>query len=186
MTDRRAVIYGSDHGVTPDEKDDQLLAQRVEHWERFKGPRVGDYIEFADGVTHRFSHDHGKEWGIQTSPIGGSFYMTVGGYMSYSGGLEPCLKHNLIYEIGEQRMGGVWFFHHDHARASNAVKANIPCRVFKTSANSDHWKPTAAQNANQQLDVPELVEGLEASGLKVEVIDEHTDFSKLLGQREVD
>lgn len=29
------------------------------------------------------------------------------------------------------------------------------------------------------LDVPELVEGLEQSGLSVHVIDEHTDFSKL-------
>jgi hypothetical protein len=29
------------------------------------------------------------------------------------------------------------------------------------------------------LDVPELVEGLEASGLNVQVIDENTDFSKL-------
>ena len=71
-----ATIYGADCGVTPDEKDDQLLAQRVAHWERFKGPRVGDYIEFADGITHRFSHDHGEEWGIQTSPPGDrSFYM---------------------------------------------------------------------------------------------------------------
>jgi len=31
----------------------------------------------------------------------------------------------------------------------------------------------------KELDVPELVEGLEASGLNVHVIDENTDFSKL-------
>ena len=182
MTERIAVIYGSDHGVTADEKDNELLRQRVEHRERFKGARVGDFIDFSDGVTHRFSHDHGEEWGIQTSPIGGSFYMTPGGYLNYSGGLQPCIKHSLIYEIGETRMGGVWFFHHDYARASNAVKANIPCRVFKTSAKSDHHLKQQPE-ASQELDVPELVEGLEASGLKVEVIDEHTDFDKLLGNR---
>ena len=34
-----------------------------------------------------------------------------------------------------------------------------------------------------QRDVPELVEGLEATGLKPIVIDEHTDFDKLLGNK---
>lgn len=36
-----------------------------------------------------------------------------------------------------------------------------------------------APDPGAPLDVPELVEGLEASGLSVHVIDEHTDFSKL-------
>jgi len=36
-----------------------------------------------------------------------------------------------------------------------------------------------ATDPGAPLDVPELVEGLEQSGLKVHVIDEHTDFSKL-------
>ncbi len=36
---------------------------------------------------------------------------------------------------------------------------------------------------SQELDVPELVEGLEATGLKPIVIDEHTDFDKLLGNK---
>ena len=40
-----------------------------------------------------------------------------------------------------------------------------------------------AAQESQELDVPELVEGLESSGLKVHVIDEHTDFDKLLGTK---
>lgn len=177
----KAAIYGSDHGVIADEQDDQLLVERVKFRENFKGPRVGDFIDFADVVTHRFSHDHGKKWGIQTSPIGGSFYMTPGGYLSYSGGLQPAIKHDQLVDTGELRLGTVWFFHHDRARASSAVKANIPCRVFTTTANSDHWKqqPKTVGHVVNPVDIPELVEGLEASGLKPIVIDENTDFSKL-------
>ncbi len=37
----------------------------------------------------------------------------------------------------------------------------------------------ASDNLDLALDVPELVEGLEQSGLNVHVIDENTDFSKL-------
>lgn len=135
----KATIYGSDHNVTPDEQDSDLLTERVCKWDKRSGPRVGDYIVFADGITHRFSHDHGKEWGIQTSPIGGSFYMTPSGHSSYSGGLQPAIKHDELENTGKRRLGAVWFFHHEHATASNAVMAKIPCRVFKTSANSDHW-----------------------------------------------
>jgi len=36
-----------------------------------------------------------------------------------------------------------------------------------------------SRGKEDKLDVPELVEGLEASGLNVHVIDENTDFSKL-------
>jgi len=140
MSEIKEGIYGSDHNVTPDQQDSQLLADRVGHWDQRTGPRVGDYIVFSDGVTHRFSHDHGKEWGIQTSPIGGSFFLTPAGHLSYSGGLQPAIKHDQLEETGEHRLGAVWFFHHDYYRASNAVMAKIPCRVFKTDATSDHWK----------------------------------------------
>ena len=135
----QAKIHGSDSNVTPDDQDWQLLTKRVETWDSRQGPRVGDFIEFADGITHRFSHDHGEEWGIQTSPIGGSFYMGDG-YLSYSGGLEPSIKHDQIEATDEQRLGAVWFFHHDYHRSSNGVNAWVPCRVFKTSADSDHWR----------------------------------------------
>jgi len=61
-------------------------------------------------------------------------------YLSYSGGLEPSIKHDQLELTDEIRLGAVWFFHHDYSTASNGVNAWIPCRVFKTSANSDHWK----------------------------------------------
>lgn len=40
-------------------------------------------------------------------------------------------------------------------------------------------KPKPQPDPGAPLDTAELVEGLEASGLNVHVIDEHTDFSKL-------
>ena len=136
----RANFVNGQH-ITPDDRDHDILTARVYQWDKREGARVGDYIEFADGVTHRFSHDWGKEegMGIQTSPIGGSFYFGDG-YLSYSGGLEPCIQHDQLVDTGEQRLGSVWFFHRDYRRAHNGINAVIPCRVFKTSANSDHWK----------------------------------------------
>jgi len=47
---------------------------------------------------------------------------------------------------------------------------------YIVEASTPRLKPVLP---GEPLDVPELVEGLEASGLSVHVIDENTDFSKL-------
>ena len=49
---------------------------------------------------------------------------------------------------------------------------------YIVEANDDEVN-TGPADPGAPLDVPELVEGLEQSGLNVHVIDEHTDFSKL-------
>lgn len=132
------IIKGA-YGVEPSEKDEALLAERVEEWETHPGPRVGDFLDFDDGTRHRFSHDHGQEWGIQTSPLGGSFYLGLG-YVSYSGGLQPCIKHHDLTATDEKRQGLFWFFHNDWRRASNGITVSVPCRVFTTPLTADHWK----------------------------------------------
>ena len=123
--------------VRINELDERLLRERVNRRESLVGPRVGDYVVFADGVTHRFSHP----WDdiIQTS-CGGSFYLTEFGGLSFSGGLDPGVPYSALTDTGETKMGKAWFFHNDLRTAHNAVYAEIPCRVYTTGLNSTHWR----------------------------------------------
>lgn len=135
-------IVGADPHIVPDERDKAMLHQRIRAWNGRSGPRVGDYVRFSDGVLHRFSYHwrDGEGWdgGIQTSK-GGSFHFGDG-YMSFSGGLDPCIPTETITPTAETMRGAVWFFHHGYAHAHSAVYARIPCRVYETALPSDHWK----------------------------------------------
>ena len=132
-----AYIVGADLSITPDDKDERILQERVEAWDKRPAPRVGDYIMFSDGVMHRFSHDW-DEWGLQTSKDG-SFYFGDG-YMSFSGGLNPPILREKVLNSGETKKGQAWFFHHDWAHAHSAVFVMVDCRVFGTAEKSTHWE----------------------------------------------
>lgn len=121
--------------LTPqlDDRDRDLFTARAESYDRIGGPRVGDYVEFADGVIRRVSH----VWddGVQTSD-GGSFYLG-NGYISFSGGLYPSIPFSSLTDTGEKRNGSVWLFHHDWARAHNGVHSEISFRVFKADRETE-------------------------------------------------
>lgn len=137
-------IIGADFGVREhdDAKNREILASRVKAFDQRLGPRVGDWIYFADGakrrITHIWHHEDDTPEGAQTTPgtgDAGSFYFDHA-YCSYSGGLEtstPCDKLTLTTE---KRDGLVWFFHHDHHCAHNAVQALISFRVYTTTENA--------------------------------------------------
>lgn len=117
-----------------DERDQEILANRVELLNKVEGPRVGDFVIFANGVERRISHIW--EWGdgpeaIQSSD-GGSYYLGAG-YVSMSGGLRPPVKPATLTPTDQKREGSVWFFHHDHWLAHNGIEATIEFRVFTCS-----------------------------------------------------
>jgi hypothetical protein len=112
---------------TFDDKDAEILAERVALRDRRAGPRIGDYVEFEDGRAGRFSHDWGDS--IQWSE-GGSFSLTESGGASFSGGLNPAIPKACLTPTG-QRDGAFWFFHHGHWRAHNGVDCMAPCRVYR-------------------------------------------------------
>lgn len=121
--------------LTPelDDRDRALVAERAAAYDRINGPRVGDFVEFADGVIRRVSHVWDN--GVQTSD-GGSFYLGDG-YISFSGGLYPQIPFSSLSETGEKRNASVWIFHHDWAKAHNGVGAEIPFRVFKADRETE-------------------------------------------------
>ena len=120
-----------------DEKDAEILKIRQALFEAHNTPQVGDFVDFADGKTHRISYIWDNDGLAQTSDesCGMSFYLDHG-YATYSGGLFRGVS---VYDLElskEKRNGRFWFFHHDWAEAHNGVDCQIPCRVWKCELNS--------------------------------------------------
>lgn len=111
----------------PDARDRRIIGERMGALLERKGPRVGDFVDFADGTQRRISY----LWpdGAQTSD-GGSYYLGRG-YVSMSGALHPCVPLESLEPTGELRAGWVWIFHHDHHTAHNGVDARVSFRVFR-------------------------------------------------------
>ncbi len=112
--------------TTLDERDDAILAERTAALDAVDGPRVGDYVDFADGVTRRISYLWPGH--AQTSDYG-SYYLG-NGYVSMSGSLFVPVPTDTLALTDEKRDGAVWFFHHDWAQAHNGIGMTIPFRVF--------------------------------------------------------
>lgn len=117
-----------------DNEDQAIVDERLATMNAQPGPRVGDFVIFADGVERRISHDWGDVY--QTSDLtglwSGRFHLTACG-CSYSGGLRPGLPADRFSDTGETRDGSAWIFHHDHHRAHNGVDFKAPFRVFRCS-----------------------------------------------------
>ena len=128
-TETTARITGYDYGVRPDPQNETLFAERVARFNARTGPRVGDFAIFPDGHEERFSHDW-QELGLQTSR-GGSWYLAIDGFVSFSGGLNPTIPLARIEPADERRAGAFWFFDRAWARAHSAVYVSVECRVYR-------------------------------------------------------
>ena len=118
-------------GTTLDERDSAIFSERFHAYQDIHGPRVGDFVRFADGHLERISHI----WpdGVQTSE-GGSFYLGDG-YISFSGGLNPLIPSSELEYHADHKRGSVWFFHHDYWQAHNGVNASMDFRVYAVPGN---------------------------------------------------
>jgi len=131
-----ASIAGDHMSANLDGRDRSIIEERVAALNQRRGPRVGDFVIFADGAERRIS----EIWGvpgdlrIQTSDLtglfSGRFYLSPSG-CSFSGGLHPAIRSDTLTDTGGTRNGSVWIFHHNQRRAHNGVEAEIPFRVFR-------------------------------------------------------
>lgn len=115
-----------------DERDAEILAERIAAWDAVSGPRVGDFCKLLDGSLRRFTHDWGDS--LQTSCAGmcagdQSFYFGKG-YMSFSGSLDSAIAKDKFAPMAGTQDGGAWFFHHDWPKAHSGVTVKVPCRVY--------------------------------------------------------
>jgi hypothetical protein len=121
------TVYNS---TVLDDRDKAILAARVAAFDSTEGPRVGDYVRFADGVTRRISWVWPDD--IQTSD-GGSFYLGEG-YMSFSGALYTSVPTETLTLTKETGDASAWFFHHDDWKAHNDVHVRVSVRAWISSA----------------------------------------------------
>lgn len=122
-----------------DQQDHDIACRRLLKFDAVNGPRVGDYVIFADGKERRISYIYGHDWeeayqGAQTSD-GGSWYFDEG-YCDFSGALYPLVKLTTLTRTNEIKMGSVWIFHHNYHTAGNGVDFEIPFRVYKCSVSA--------------------------------------------------
>jgi hypothetical protein len=125
-------------GVSFDIEDARIVAERFALLNQQEGPRNGDFVDFADGVTRRVSHVYGPDWkdmaGVQTSD-GGSWYLDEG-WCSFSGSLYGVVKMTTLTLTDKLRPGLCWIFHHNYHTAHNGVDVEISFRVYKCSENA--------------------------------------------------
>lgn len=107
----------------------RILKERVFDFNKKEGPRVGDYLELPYGLMTRFTH----AWddGIQIGGGSASYYLGDGGYISYSGGLDPSIEYTSIEPTEKVKDGMVWFFNEGYTGGGRGVHFYIPFRVFK-------------------------------------------------------
>lgn len=124
---------------TIDNRDRELIATRSAVLATLPTPQVGDFVDFANGITRRISHlwTHWPEPTIQTSD-NGSFYLSSDG-CSFSGGLYPGIPAELFTPTEERRDGSAWLFHHDYATAHNGVAFTIPFRVWRCTHEAETY-----------------------------------------------
>lgn len=114
---------------TPEQTNSLILQQRLQRFNEKPGPRVGDYLKLDNWNYTRFTH----EWPdtIQTGGMGGSYYLSESGFLSYSGSCDPGVPKDCLELTEETKPGAVWFFSEDHHRAHNSVTFVVPLRVYR-------------------------------------------------------
>lgn len=119
-----------------DDRNMTLVRECLTAFDANLEPRVGDFIEFTDGVVRRFTH----RWpeGLQTTDerFGGPSFYLGDGYCSYSGSLRPWVRLETLTRKDETRLGWVWFFHHGSMGAHRGVDVQIPLRVYACTLSS--------------------------------------------------
>ena len=123
---RNALQHAEAGTPKVDEADARMIEARMTALDKLEGPRVGDFVIFADGVTRRVSY----VWddGVQTSDDG-SFYLGDG-YVSFSGALHGIVPHASLARTSDYYLGSIWVFHRDSARAHNGVRTRVAFRVY--------------------------------------------------------
>jgi hypothetical protein len=119
-----------------DEKDAEILASSQLAFDKHEGPRVGDFVQFPgeDGLR-RITHDWGDSLQTTVGPKhscdGDSSFYFEGGFVSFSGSLDPAIGLDSFVDTGKTVDGSVWFFHHNWRAAHNGVYCKAKFRVYK-------------------------------------------------------
>lgn len=102
--------------------------------EAIEGPRVGDYLLYADYSMARLAHHWGDSVQPSSNGTGGSYHLTATGVVSYSGGLEPSIAIGRLtkHYMGDYGImaGPMWVCFRGILEAHCSVTVPVPCRVY--------------------------------------------------------
>jgi hypothetical protein len=106
----------------------QILERRVTSFNAIKTIREGDYVRHLTGKMDRVTYVWPES--AQTGGGQGSYYLGEGGYISYSGGLDPGTLLTKLVLTDEVKKGMIWFFSRDNHTAHNGIDFSIDFRVY--------------------------------------------------------
>lgn len=106
----------------------QILERRVNAFNAIKTIREGDYVRHLTGKMDRVTYVWPES--AQTGGGQGSYYLGDGGYISYSGGLDPGIQLTKLELTDEIKKGKIWFFSRDNHTAHNGIDFSIDFRVY--------------------------------------------------------
>lgn len=124
-----------------DARDAEIVAERVALYALRQGPRVGDWVVFADGtirrISYRWTDGTGWDGGTQTSHLHeGNYHLGKVG-VSFSGGLRPHVPTDTLTDAEVTHDATAWIFHHDHSGAGRGVYFSAPFRVYTCSLEAN-------------------------------------------------
>jgi hypothetical protein len=134
-----------------DEQDEKIIAERMTALDAVTGPRVGDWVHFANEVRWRISNvihypadgDTPAVHKVQTSD-GGSYHLGAG-YVSMSGSLEDPVPVSSLTLTEQTKDARLWIFHHGLAGGDRGVDFTRPMRVYQCSlpapGTDPDWRP---------------------------------------------
>lgn len=124
------------HSRIVDPADRADLEARIARRMAVTTPQVGDFIDYANGVTRRiaFVWSEGVQSAMDQPGMSvPSFQMLSTGELSYSGGLHLATPTANLTDTGEFRPGVAWIFSRGVIAAGNGVDFNAPCRVWAST-----------------------------------------------------
>ena len=125
--------------VQLDERDQEIYRERQLGLDNRRHADVGDWVEFANGVTRRISHVWRFEPTTAQTSDGGSYYLGNDGSVSFSGSLYRGVDIKTLTFTGEFRPASVWFFHHNWMEAHNGVDVMADFRVYRSTADAPRY-----------------------------------------------
>lgn len=119
-------------------KNQILLAQKMEQFNKRGGVRVGDFVRLPTIDSRQKEYTRITHVWSETAQTGnGSYFIDKSGYLQYSGGLDSGLALDDLQPSEETKTGAVWFFSGDEVKAHNGVTFQAEMRVFTVKKGAD-------------------------------------------------
>jgi hypothetical protein len=121
--------WAANYKAKIDVENAAILATRSAALAAREGIGVGDFVTDGD-KTFRVAHVWPESVQLTDGQYGESFYLSDGGSVSFSGGLDLPVPKAKFTPTDERREGRVWFFSQNQASAHNGYHTEAAFRVW--------------------------------------------------------